>query len=265
MPDLTRAEWTIAATTLTLSAAVHLLPQLLRLPANLAVGGMASSMAALDGAGIEAQGLRTRDVPRGLGYGLAASAVIAAAMSAGVRAGPSRRFYRTDGIVKATAPKAAYEVLVRIPLGTAFSEEIVFRGALLGMLMRHQSRTRATVLTSLLFGVWHVVPTLHRLETSPATDGRSVLFRALWVLGTVVTTSIAGGVLAWLRLRSGSIVAPWLAHFAANGTGFAAAWLASRVRFAARQETRGPDSSCSTEARATRRLPPIRNHYFLAG
>jgi membrane protease YdiL (CAAX protease family) len=42
---------------------------------------------------------------------------------------------------------------------------------------------------------------------------------AVRVAVTVVSTSVAGVVLCWLRLRSGSLLAPVLAHWTVNGLG----------------------------------------------
>jgi membrane protease YdiL (CAAX protease family) len=39
------------------------------------------------------------------------------------------------------------------------------------------------------------------------------------VVVTVGFTSLAGAVLCWLRLRSGSLLAPILAHWTVNGLG----------------------------------------------
>ena len=47
---------------------------------------------------------------------------------------------------------------------------------------------------------------------------------ALTVAGTFVVTTIAGVGFLWLRTRSGSVVAPMLAHLATNSLTFAVAW-----------------------------------------
>jgi membrane protease YdiL (CAAX protease family) len=46
----------------------------------------------------------------------------------------------------------------------------------------------------------------------------------LLVLGAVLVTSVAGLAFCWLRLRSGSLVAPVLAHAATNGLALTVAW-----------------------------------------
>jgi membrane protease YdiL (CAAX protease family) len=80
------------------------------------------------------------------------------------------------------------------------------------------------VASSVLFGLWHVLPTWNdtgRATALAAAGGQRVLV----VLGTVVATGIAGAVFAWLRRRSGSLLAPVLAHLAVNAAALTAAWV----------------------------------------
>jgi membrane protease YdiL (CAAX protease family) len=53
-----------------------------------------------------------------------------------------------------------------------------------------------------------------------ATTGGQVLL----VLGAVAVTFVAGLVFCWLRLRSRSLVAPFIAHVATNGLALVVAW-----------------------------------------
>jgi membrane protease YdiL (CAAX protease family) len=46
------------------------------------------------------------------------------------------------------------------------------------------------------------------------------------IAATVVVTTAAGVGLAWLRVRSDSLLAPMLAHLATNSVTFALAWVA---------------------------------------
>jgi membrane protease YdiL (CAAX protease family) len=176
------------------------------------------------------QGLGLRRLPQGCLYGLAAATPIVAGLGAGLCFERSRALYRADRIAGATAGQAAYEALVRIPLGTALSEEVIFRGALLGVLSRYHRDLVANAVSSLLFGLWHIAPTLSRIHATG--QEKSPWQKAALVAGSVVLTTAAGFTLAWLRLRSGSIVAPWIAHSAANATGYAgvrlATWLDQR-------------------------------------
>jgi membrane protease YdiL (CAAX protease family) len=52
--------------------------------------------------------------------------------------------------------------------------------------------------------------------------------RVLVVLGSVAVTFAAGLIFCWLRLRSRSLVAPVLAHWATNGLALAVAWFTIR-------------------------------------
>ena len=56
----------------------------------------------------------------------------------------------------------------------------------------------------------------------PAVRAWRSLRQLAFVAGYVAVISIAGGAFAWLRLRSGSIAAPLLAHAALNDTALVA-------------------------------------------
>jgi len=116
--------------------------------------------------------------------------------------------------------------LVTIPLATVVFEEVAFRSVLWGLLEADHGTAMATAVTSVLFGLWHVLPALDVTGTSTAiSDGgrpprRRVL---LTILGTVLFTALAGVVFAELRRRSDSLVAPVLLHWATNGLAVVAA------------------------------------------
>ena len=118
--------------------------------------------------------------------------------------------------------RVALTVLVVIPLGTVLPEELAFRGLLLPLLARGRGMTAATWLSSGLFGLWHVLPSLGGGAANAAiagTVGGDTAGTVARVVATVCFTSLAGVVLCWLRLRSGSLVAPLLAHWTVNGLG----------------------------------------------
>jgi len=60
-----------------------------------------------------------------------------------------------------------YEVAFNTPLGTVVLEEFAFRGLLLALFLRHTSMWRSVLWSSLLFGAWHILPTL----TTAASNG----------------------------------------------------------------------------------------------
>ena len=111
---------------------------------------------------------------------------------------------------------------------TAIPEEFAFRGVLLGSALRLWGPWRASLITSALFGLWHIEPTLHTMSDNRAVAGASATAggQILLVLGSIAVTFLAGLVFCWLRLRSRSLIAPVMAHAATNGLALAVAWFA---------------------------------------
>jgi membrane protease YdiL (CAAX protease family) len=108
---------------------------------------------------------------------------------------------------------------VLIPLGTVVLEEVAFRGVLWGLLRRVRGTVTATVGSSALFGLWHVLPSLglstnNEAIGSVAGGGKGA--QAITVAATVVFTGLAGVVFCELRRRSGSLLAPAALHWATN-------------------------------------------------
>jgi uncharacterized protein len=121
---------------------------------------------------------------------------------------------------------AALTAFVLIPVGTVLFEEVAFRGVLWGLLWRRHGPWVATGVSSALFGLWHVLPSLGLAADNQAigsTVGRGSSGQAVSVRGTVLFTSLAGVVFCELRRRSGSLLAPAGLHWAANGLGVLAA------------------------------------------
>ena len=119
-----------------------------------------------------------------------------------------------------------YELGVEVILLTAIPEELAFRGVLLGLGLRLWGPWRASLISSALFGVWHIAPTL---QTKLHNQGVGTLVassggRIIDVVGTVAVTFIAGLVFCWLRLRSRSLIAPVIAHISTNGLALTVAW-----------------------------------------
>lgn len=115
----------------------------------------------------------------------------------------------------------AWRALVRIPLGTVVLEEVAFRGVLPSLL--------SPVVASVLFGLWHVLPTATALETNDLA--RSRRNRALAVAGAVAVTTAVGLVLWELRAATGGLLTPALVHAAANGGAVVAAFVVLRPRY----------------------------------
>jgi membrane protease YdiL (CAAX protease family) len=187
---------------------------------NLCATGAALAAAALGGLTPADLGLgRGRWLPGRLGYRLAATVAAGWLLIAVVPA--TRPLLDDKRIATLDGRAVAYQALIRIPVGTALWEEIAFRGVLQAALRRVMPKTTAIAVTSCVFGVWHIRPTLQGLRANglAGTRGRAVAGVAAGVAGT-----IAGGVLfSWLRERSGSLTAPILLHMATNSGGLVAA------------------------------------------
>ncbi|HEX2374079.1 MAG TPA: CPBP family intramembrane glutamic endopeptidase [Actinomycetota bacterium] len=199
--------------------------------ARVAVGlGLAACLLAVAWAlGVTAAklGLARSAWPSGLRWGAAAAGVVGAAYALAFLLAPVRQALpeAEGGIGRA----ALWTVLVAIPLGTVLPEELAFRGLLLALLRRRYGVAAATLISSGLFGLWHVGASLGGGAANAAMAdvvGADPTGLGIRVVVTVCFTSLAGVVLCWLRLRSGSLLAPMLAHWTVNGLGVIVALLA---------------------------------------
>ncbi len=183
------------------------------IPANLAVAGCMVAVSRRSGFSWEDLGLSAAKATSGLRLGMTAGLVILVVV--GVGGGfPAWR----------TGPRGRHRQL--FAGGAPFcwgggGGGVLFRGVLLAALMRRHSVRTSVAASALVFGVWHVVPAL---ETSTGSS----LAVATAVAGTVAITTAAGVLFALLRLRSRSLIAPMLAHWATNGLAYATALIALR-------------------------------------
>lgn len=142
-------------------------------------------------------GLRPPALWSGLRCGLAAAAPIALGVAVATALPPVRQ-----GMAARDLPDHPLRwMALDIPIGTVWPEEVAYR-ALLG----HAAESAfppagGRLLQSVAFGLWHIMDA--RITRNP-------------VLGTVVFTGVAGWMFGWLHARSGSLIAPMLAHLAAN-------------------------------------------------
>jgi CAAX protease family protein len=196
-----------------------------RLPANLGAAAALAGFARASGASPSELGLSRANAERGKRFGLVAAVPLAAASAAAVANPRTRRLLADDKITGTSPGEAVFETLVRIPLETALSEEVIFRGVLLGLGSRSRSRGWALVTSSMLFGLWHAESALASPERSATSrpDARATTSTA----AVVATTATRAG-FAWLRLRAGSVLAPTLAHAALNMAAFAGVRITSR-------------------------------------
>jgi uncharacterized protein len=169
-------------------------------------------------------GLARDRVGAGLRWGGGAAVVTAAVIGAGIVFAellPGVAALLADERAQLQGAALTTAVLVRIPFGTALFEEFVFRGVLLAVFLRGTTPAIAAIGSSAVFGLWHIAPTAVSLELNGIAAG-SPEGMATIAAGVAVTTA-AGFVFTWLRWRSGSLLAPVLAHWATNALGLLAA------------------------------------------
>jgi uncharacterized protein len=186
---------------------------------NAGATGAALAAATLSGLTPADLGLgRGRWLPGRLGCGLAAGAGAAWLLLAVVPATrPLLGDQRATGL---DGRDVAYQALVRIPVGTTLWEETAFRGVLQAALCRVMPDTAAIAVTSGVFGVWHIRPTLQALRANELAGDRR---RA--IAGTFAgcaATAAGGALLSWLRARSGRLADSVLLHAAVNSGGLLA-------------------------------------------
>lgn len=168
-------------------------------------------------------GLQREGVPAGMKWGIAAGLVVGVVLVLGAAIPATRPLFddaRTSGI---GIGLVAYRALIRIPLGTVLLEEVAFRSVLLAAWRRAASLPSAVIGSSVVFGLWHIRPAIDLLAANDiAADGPARVFA---VLGAVAATFVAGIAFCWLRIKSGSLLAPVLAHTAANSLATVLAYL----------------------------------------
>jgi uncharacterized protein len=221
--DLAAAEFGVIAVGVAANVSHRVLSPGARLAMNLGAAGAAVAIARHTGATWEDLGLSGNRFRRGIRWGAAAGTAIALGVGAASRSEGVRARFIDERVTSHGSARATYEFAARIPLETALSEELIFRGALLGVALDRRSTPAAVLSSSVLFGLWHVLPTWVGLETAAVgqTDAARRPEHAATVAGVVSATTCAGVAFAALRLRSGSVIAPVLAHAALNMTSFA--------------------------------------------
>ena len=149
-------------------------------------------------------GLRPPALWAGLRVGFVAGSVVTVAIAAGT-AIPRVRAAMADRTPPTTP---ATWLALRIPVGTVWSEEAAYRGALATLAADGFGPRAGRLVQAITFGLSHVPDA--RATGEP-------------VLGTVLVTGAAGWVFGRLAEVSGSLVAPMFTHLAINEAGALAA------------------------------------------
>jgi membrane protease YdiL (CAAX protease family) len=194
---------------------------------NVCATGAALAAAAASGLTATDLGLGREELAPGLRLGSAAAAATAGGWLLIAAVPATRPVLRDDRIAGLSGREAAYQALVRIPLGTVLWEETAFRGILQAALCRVMPGGAAIAVTNGVFGIWHIRPTAGALRVNGLAGGPGKTMAA--VTSGVAATAAGGVLLSWLRMRSGSLAAPILLHLATNCGGALTAWAVARM------------------------------------
>ena len=167
---------------------------------------------------------------RGAAWGLVLLVLTIAVLALAITMPAFNELYH-DRRVSAGAGTWLYHAFVRIPFGTVLLEEVAFRGVLPGLFMLRWGVLRGCIAASVCFGLWHVLPALTLNEVNPVATrifGAGAGGVAIAVVFAVCSTALVGMWFCWIRLRSGSVLAPMLAHLASNSGAYTIAWLVTR-------------------------------------
>lgn len=173
-------------------------------------------------------GLSPQRAAAGAQLGAVVSGMVIGAFAAAASSPHHRRWLRDVRVVGMSTRSVAYHAAVQVPLGTVVWEETAFRAVLPALLRRVMPIPRARAANSVLFGLWHVRPTLDLLRRHGAPNGGLRDWAA--VVSAVAANALADVLLSRLQQTTGSLLAPALLHLATNSGGTGAAAVASRPR-----------------------------------
>jgi membrane protease YdiL (CAAX protease family) len=199
------------------------LPGWAYLPLNLALAIGLLWVARRSGAGPDDLGTRASTLRRGLAFGAVLGLAAAALIAAAAAIPATRGWFEDERAGGIGVAGLLYQVVLRIPVGTALFEEVAFRGVLLGLGRRAWGRRAGAWASAVLFGLWHLAPAGAVADANTTAAG--VPLPVVLALA-VVSTTAAGLVLTSVRDRAGSLAAPAALHAAVNAAAFTAAWLA---------------------------------------
>ncbi|MFI6997435.1 CPBP family intramembrane glutamic endopeptidase [Nocardia sp. NPDC050175] len=137
---------------------------------------------------------------KGFRYGLVSASLVAAGYGVALSI-PSVRKRMHEFDDRGPGVSTVEWVAVHIPIGTVYSEEMIFRATLEPLLDNTFGSRAGSVLGALTFGLWHIHPARAAGDSVPVA---------------IAATAAGGGAFGWLRRRTGSVTAPALLHLAIN-------------------------------------------------
>ncbi|MCF6473948.1 CPBP family intramembrane metalloprotease [Nonomuraea sp. MG754425] len=171
---------------------------------------------------------------RGAVAGGALAAAVAGVYTVGIALPRTRPLFHDERALSLSRARVLEEALLQVPVGTVLLEEVGFRGALYAMVRRRRGTVAATAVSSTLFGLWHILPSIDMARANPAlgalTAGESPghLDTARVVVGSVVSTAAAGVLFCELRRHRG-LLTPAMLHLATNSLGYLFARVAAKM------------------------------------
>jgi membrane protease YdiL (CAAX protease family) len=212
--------------------AMNLLPGRWYVPVCLLGAGCLLVLARIDGLNAADLGLAAGTILPGLFWALLLVLVVAVLYASGAAVPRTRGLFADRRVTSAGGRQVVGRMLVSIPFGTVLLEETAFRCVLFAVVAIRHGTAWAVGVTSVLFGLWHILPALPMHESHEAV--RSALGtgrRGRWIavgMG-VATTAVGGMVFAMLRVWTNSVLPPIGLHWALNGMGVAVAWWLARI------------------------------------
>ncbi len=158
--------------------------------------------------------------------GLAIGGLLAAPLFVALRWPTWRARIADERTAHLSGKALAYQCLVHVPLGTALLEEFAFRGVLFVAWDATESNLVAAILSSVVFGLWHIAPARNAFLLNHAQSSMPAMLR--WIALTVIATFVAGLVLVWLRVVSEGVLLPIALHATLNSLATLAATMANR-------------------------------------
>jgi membrane protease YdiL (CAAX protease family) len=122
------------------------------------------------------------------------------------------------------------DVLFRVPIGIALTEELAHRGLLYSSLEELGGTRLAILGSAAAFAGWHMAVTAASAAESNLADTIRLprwmrpYIQPFAVIGGMLSTGFAGLLFGWLRARTGNLAAPVIAHWLVDGIMIAALW-----------------------------------------
>ena len=129
-----------------------------------------------------------------------------------------------------TRPQLLAELLLRLPLNVALFEETAFRGLLYSSLRARFGAPLSLAVSAAVFAGWHFhMSTITAGQTNLLSAARLPRFllphvNLLTVLGSMLSTGVAGVGFGLLREASGNLAGPIIAHWLVDGIMIASLW-----------------------------------------